>query len=64
MALFRMHTIMIGLALVFCASFAVRAFATSDPVVGCISLLIGTGIGIYLRGFVRRLQVSSERLDS
>jgi hypothetical protein len=54
MALLLLHKIMIGVALIFCALFAVRGFALDDPLVGGVFLALTAGLGTYFRWFLAK----------
>ena len=54
MALKLLHKILIGIALIFCALFAVRGFALGDPIIGGVFLALTAGLGTYFRWFLSK----------
>ena len=53
MALIRVHKVMIGTALVFCALFSVRAIAVGDTMLGVFFSTITVGLAVYFRWFLK-----------
>ena len=60
MALLLLHKIMIGLALIFCALFAVRGLALGDPLGGGVFLALTAGLGTYFRWFLIKNRRTTE----
>ncbi|MAY82326.1 MAG: hypothetical protein CL930_16290 [Deltaproteobacteria bacterium] len=53
MALIRVHKLMIGTALVFCALFSTRAVIAGDTVLGLLFSVITVALGVYFRWFLK-----------
>ncbi|MGB0640364.1 MAG: hypothetical protein ACPGTU_13565 [Myxococcota bacterium] len=53
MALIRVHKVMIGTALVFCALFSVRAIVVGDTGLGVMFSTITVGLAVYFRWFLK-----------
>ena len=53
MALIRVHKLMIGTALVFCALFSTRAVVVGDTLLGVLFSVVTVALGIYFRWFLK-----------
>ena len=65
MALIRVHKVMIGTALLFCALFTIRALVAEESLLGGIFAVITVSLALYFRWFLRtKAQALGEELPS